>query len=156
MILEGNEWKRNFYSSWSFTKISHRVSSLYSKNAKLECSNIFNEILFFSSTAIKIVRRIKFLTAISDTKKCIIIIIFLHLCLLIYSLSVPLFILSKINHKNYSNVKIFFHLVRKISLINTFHFILLMPYFARCAHEMLIKIFMLYCFMQMLNKKKQH
>lgn len=83
-------------------------------------------------------------------------VIFVHLCLLIYSLlgaSLYITFLSKINHKNYSNVKIFFHLVRKISLINTFHFILLMPYFARCAHEMLIKIFMLYCFMQMLYEK---
>lgn len=30
-----------------------------------------------------------------------------------------------------------------------------MPYFARCAHEMLIKIFMLYCFMQMLNENNK-
>jgi hypothetical protein len=34
----------------------------------VECSNIFNEILFSSTAIKKIVRRIKFLTAISDTK----------------------------------------------------------------------------------------
>lgn len=155
-IDSGREWmkKNDSILLGRSPKNSHRVNSYKGKITKLEkvSESAASYLMRFFIHSNKNIRRIKIPHRNFRYQKKDVI--FVHLCLLIYSLLGASFFLSKINHKNYSNVKIFFHLVRKISLINTFHFILLMPYFARCAHEMLIKIFMLYCFMQMLNEKK--